>query len=136
MISTDACRIIDLKHFGDRRGLLTPVDHDDLPFEVKRLFYLYDIPGGADRGGHAHKKCHQLIVSVLGSFEVKVTDGIHEKSFVMARAFSGLYIPPTLWSSLVDFSSGAICLVLTSDLFDEEDYIRKFEDYQRFRKIV
>lgn len=133
MILTESCQRIALKKYGDRRGLLTPVDHDDLPFEVKRVFYLYDIPGGADRGGHAHKQCHQLIVSVLGSFEVRVTDGKTEQSYVMDRAFSGLYVPPTIWSSLVSFSSGAICLVLTSHIFDEADYIRDFESYRTFR---
>jgi dTDP-4-dehydrorhamnose 3,5-epimerase-like enzyme len=132
----DECLLLNLKKFGDRRGFLTPIDQDDsLPFTIRRLFYLYDIPGGADRGGHAHKTCHQLIVAVLGSFEVVVTDGSTNKTFRLDRASTGLYIPPSLWSSLVNFSSGAICLVLTSELFDESDYIRDFSDYLKFRTL-
>lgn len=135
MKSSDDCKIISLPKFGDRRGFLTPIEADGIePFTLKRIFYLYDIPGGADRGGHAHKECHQLIVSVLGSFEVTINDGKEAKTFRLDRANNGLYIPPTIWASLVNFSSGAICLVLASELFQEEDYIRDFGEYQKYRR--
>ncbi len=137
MKSSDDCKIISLPKFGDRRGFLTPIEADGIePFTLKRIFYLYDIPGGADRGGHAHKECHQLIVSVLGSFEVTINDGKEAKTFRLDRANNGLYIPPTIWASLVNFSSGAICLVLASELFQEEDYIRDFTEYMKFRKVL
>ena len=137
MKSTENSKIIRLPKFGDRRGFLTAIERDGIiPFKLKRIFYLYDIPGGADRGGHAHKECHQFIVSVLGSFEVTVTDGQTEQSFRLDRADSGLYIPPTIWASLTNFSSGAICLVLGSETFDENDYIRKFDDYKTFRQTL
>ncbi len=137
MKSIEDCKILNLEKFGDRRGFLTPLESGGVvPFKLERIFYLYDIPGGADRGGHAHKECHQFIVSVLGSFEVTVTDSKSTQTFRLDRASTGIYIPPTIWASLTNFSSGAICLVLTSEVFNENDYIRNIEDYKSFRTAI
>lgn len=124
------CSIIQLPGIHDNRGNITVVEGTkNLPFDVKRVFYLYDIPSGESRGAHAHKACHQFLVAAHGSFEMLVDDGINKKIVSLNRPSHGLHIPPGIWAHELNFSSGAICLVLTSHLYDEKDYIR---DYQEF----
>lgn len=126
------CSIIELPKIVNRAGNITPVcGHINLPFDIKRVFYSYDIPGGETRGAHAHRECHQFLVAVSGSYEVVLDDGINKRTVLLNRPFYGLHIPPGIWASEQAFSSGAICLVLASHLFEEEDYIR---DYQCFFK--
>lgn len=131
------CSIIELgKHHSGRKGNLTVVENGySIPFNVKRVYYLYDVPGGESRGAHAHKKLEQLIVAVSGSFRVSICDGINKASFTLNRPYQGLYIKPGLWRDLDDFSSGGVCLVLASDEYDSEDYIRDYNSFLRFRGI-
>jgi hypothetical protein len=127
------CEIIKLVKIENLKGNLTPVYNKiHIPFEVKRLYYLYDVPGGATRGGHAHIGLEQLIVSVMGSFDVVLDDGRSKRKFTLNRAYIGLYIPQYIWRELENFSSGAICLVLASEFYKESDYIR---DYNEFLQI-
>lgn len=129
------CSIIELdKHHEDRRGNLTVVENGiTLPFNVKRVYYLYDIPGGEGRGAHAHRELEQLIVAASGSFTVTIDDGNCKRSFVLNRPYQGLYVKPGLWRDLVDFSSGAVCMVLASEVYQIEDYIRDYQDFLCFR---
>jgi hypothetical protein len=130
MPTINDCRIIELPCVRRREGNLTAVHGDrEVPFTIARAYYLYDIPGGASRGGHAHKELQQLIVSVMGAFDVIVDDGISRKAFRLERAYYGLYIPKMIWRELDNFSSGGISLVLASLPYSEEDYIRNYEDY-------
>jgi len=127
------CELIELPKIQNRAGNITPVQNlEEIPFEVKRVFYLYDIPGGVSRGAHAHKKCHQFLIAASGSFEVLLDDGNIKKSIMLNQPFKGLHIPPGIWASENNFSSGAICLVLASHIYEEKDYIR---DYNRFIKL-
>jgi uncharacterized RmlC-like cupin family protein len=103
-----------------------------VPFSIKRIFYLYDIPGGESRGAHAHRECHQFLIAASGSFEVLLEDGTTKRHVQLNRANFGLHIPPGIWASEVNFSSGSICLVLASHLYNEHDYIRSFSDYTSF----
>ena len=121
MISVNDCHIIKLdKHHSDRKGNLSVVEnYKDVPFGVKRVYYLYDVPGGESRGGPAHKALHQLIVAVSGSFVVTLDDGTDKKTFVLNRPYQGLLVVPGIWRTLDDFSSGAVCLVLASEKYDE-----------------
>lgn len=113
-----------------RKGNLTPVyNNEHIPFAVKRVFYTYDIPGGESRGAHAHRKCHQFLVAASGSFEVVLDDGKNKRTVLLNRPFYGLHIPPGIWAAEQGFSSGAICLVLTSDGYDAEDYIRDYNEF-------
>lgn len=125
------CRLVELdKHHSDRKGNLTVVGNGiDVPFDVKRVFYLYDIPGGESRGAHAHRTCHQFLVSVSGSFEVVLDDGHNKRTVVLNRPFYGLHIPPDIWAAEQGFSSGSVCLVLASEKYDEADYIRDYEEF-------
>ena len=125
------CRIIELdKHHSDRKGNLSVVENGkDVPFEVRRVYYLYDVPGGESRGGHAHKALRQLIVAVSGSFSVTLDDGKDKKTFVLNRPYQGLLVAPGIWRTLDDFSSGSVCLVLASEKYDEGDYIREYEEF-------
>ena len=127
------CRLVELdKHHSDRKGNLTVVGNGiDVPFDVNRVYYLYDVPGGESRGGHAHKALRQLIVAASGSFSVTLDDGTKKQTFVLNRPYQGLYVVPGIWRTLDDFSSGAVCLVLASETYDETDYIR---DYKGFLK--
>ncbi len=129
------CTIIELdKHHSDRKGNLSVVENGStLPFDVKRAYYLYDIPGGESRGAHAHKELHQLIIAASGSFTITLDDGNCKRSFFLNRPYQGLYIKPGIWRDLTDFSSGAICLVLASDIYKQEDYIRDYDEFIRFR---
>ena len=131
------CRLIELdKHHSDRKGNLSVVENGGgtLPFDVKRAYYLYDVPGGESRGSHAHKELEQLIIAASGSFRVTLDDGTQKRSFYLNRPYQGLYVPPGLWRDLDDFSSGAACLVLASEVYRAEDYIRDYEEFLRFRK--
>ncbi len=129
------CTMVELdKHHSDRTGNLTVIENGvTLPFDVKRVYYIYDVPGGENRGAHAHKKLNQLIVAVSGSFKVTLDDGHCKRSFFLNRPYQGLFVQPGLWRDLDDFSSGAVCMVLASDVYDQNDYIRSYEDFIDFR---
>ena len=130
--SVHDCKVSDLPKIGERKGSITPIyGGEHVPFEIKRVFFLYDVPGGESRGAHAHKKLHQFIVSVMGAFDVVMDDGKENRRVRLDRAYYGLHIPPMIWAHEENFSSGGICLVLTSELYDENDYIR---DHQEFLK--
>lgn len=130
------CTIVELdKHHEDRRGNLTVVENGvTLPFDVKRVYYLYDVPGGEGRGAHAHRELEQLIVAASGSFTVTLDDGNSKRSFFLNRPYQGLYVKPGLWRDLVDFSSGAVAMVLASEIYKKEDYIRDYHEFLVFRK--
>lgn len=130
------CNIIELdKHHSERKGNLTVVQNGvTLPFEVKRVYYIYDVPGGESRGAHAHYCLSQLIVAASGSFSVCIDDGNVRRTFLLNRPYQGLFIPPGLWRSLEDFSSGAVCLVLASEHYDESDYMRDYSEFITFRQ--
>ena len=129
------CTMVELdKHHSDREGNLTVVENGlTLPFDVKRVYYLYDIPGGEGRGAHAHRELEQLIVAASGSFTVTLDDGKCKRSFFLNRPYQGLYVRPSLWRDLEDFSSGAVCMVLASEKYDAADYIRDYTDFLNFR---
>ncbi len=129
------CSIIELdKHHSDRKGNLTVVENGiTLPFGVKRVYYLYDVPGGESRGAHAHKDLSQLIVAASGSFTVTLDDGKVKRSFFLNRPYQCLYVKPGLWRDLDDFSSGAVCMVLASDIYLLDDYIRDYDEFLKFR---
>ncbi len=130
------CSIIELnKHHSDRKGNLSVVQNGDtVPFDVKRVYYLYDVPGGESRGAHAHKKLEQLIIAASGSFRVTLDDGEVKRSFLLNRPYQGLYVKPGIWRDLDDFSSGAVCMVLASEVYQTEDYIRDYDEFLVFRK--
>jgi len=124
------CKIIELPKISDPRGNLTFIEGNrHIPFEIERVYYLYDVPGGAERGGHAHKNLHQLIIAMSGSFDVVLDDGKQKKRIHMARSYYGLYICPMIWRELDNFSSGAVCTVLASNRYDESDYFRDYEEF-------
>lgn len=126
------CRLIDLPKISDPRGNLTFIENGrHIPFDIKRTYYLYDVPGGAERGGHAHKDLHQLIIAMSGSFDILLDDGSSKKRFHLARSYYGLYVCPMIWREMDNFSSGAVCLVLASNFYDESDYFRDYSDYQK-----
>lgn len=128
------CKLIDLPKISDPRGNLTFIEGmRHVPFEIKRVYYLYDVPGGADRAGHAHKGLQQLIIAMSGSFDVVLDDGRDKARFHLNRSFYGLYIPRMIWRELDNFSSGSVCLVLASEYYDELDY---FRDYSEFKKAI
>ncbi len=129
------CSLITLPRISERSGSLTPIENSkEIPFDVERIFYLYDIPGGETRGGHAHKECHQMLVAASGAFDVKVSDGKDEKIYRLDRPYFGLHIPPGVWAEELGFSSGSICLVLTSHAFDESDYWRDYDEFLKFKQ--
>jgi hypothetical protein len=126
------CNIIFLPKITERSGNISVVNNfNEIPFETQRIFYLYDIPGGESRGGHSHINCHQFLVAISGSFEVLLNDGKIQRQVLLNRPNIGLHIPPGVWASEVNFSSGSVCLVLASELYDENDYIRDFETYNK-----
>lgn len=129
------CSIVELdKHHSDRKGNLSVVENGvTLPFDVKRVYYLYDVPGGESRGAHAHKELSQLIVAASGSFNVVLDDGKCKRTFFLNRPNQGLYVKPGMWRDLCDFSSGAVCMVLASHPYDESDYIRDYNEFTKFR---
>ena len=124
------CKIIELPKITDPRGNLTFVEGGGLiPFDIQRVYYLYDVPGGAQRGGHAHKGLHQLIVAMSGSFDVVLDDGKSKKRIHLARSYYGLYVCPMIWRELDNFSSGSVCMVLASNKYHEDDYHRNYEEF-------
>ena len=129
------CSVVELPRIHDRAGNLTPVHNNiDVPFDIARVFYIFDIPGGAGRGVHAHKECHQFIIAASGSFEVELSDGHNKRTVTLNRPYYGLHIPPGIWASEKGFSSGAICLVLASHAYDASDYINDYEEFKAFRE--
>lgn len=131
------CSIIELdRHHSDRKGNLSVVENGlTLPFNVKRAYYLYDVPGGESRGSHAHKELSQLIIAASGSFRVTLDDGNCKRTFYLNRPYQGLLVKPGIWRDLDDFSSGAVCMVLASEVYKAEDYIRDYNDFLDFRKL-
>jgi hypothetical protein len=128
------CKIVDLNKIVDPRGNLTFIEENrHIPFHIKRVFYLYDVPGGADRGGHALKSCHQFIIAMSGSFDVIVFDGREKGRIHLNRSYYGLHLPPMIWREMDNFSSGSVCLVLASELYDSADYYRDYTEYLRAR---
>jgi len=131
------CKLITLPKITDPRGNLSFIEGGQhIPFDIKRVYYLYDVPGGSDRGSHAHKNLHQFIVAMSGSFDVVLDDGKGKKSFHLNRSYYGLYVCPMMWRYLDNFSSGAVCMVLASAHYDEADYIRDFTDFISLTKPV
>ena len=134
MASLDQCRIIELPKIADPRGNLTFIEgNSQIPFDIKRVYYLYDVPGGAERGGHAHKELSQLIIAMSGSFDVILDDGENKKRVHLNRSYQGLYVCPMIWRELDNFSSGSVCLVLASNLYSEDDYFRDKHDFMKKR---
>lgn len=130
------CSLCELVKMHDREGNLTYIyPNVHVPFSINRVFYSYDIPGGEDRGAHAHKRCHQFIIAASGSFEVILDDGINKRTIQLNRPFWGLHVPPGIWASEQSFSSGSICLVLASEGYAEDDYIRNYDDYLAYLKV-
>lgn len=124
------CRIVELPRVHDARGNLTFIEGGKhVPFDVARVYYLYDVPGGEFRGGHAHRELHQLIIAAAGSFDVIVDDGTRSERFFLNRSHYGLLVPRMVWRELDNFSSGSVCLVLASHLYDEDDYYRDYDEY-------
>ena len=132
--SVEACKIVALPKVSATSGNITSLNNGiDAPFDVKRIFYIYDIPSGEDRGAHAHKECHQLLVAITGAFEVEVFDGKQKSRFLLNQPDNGLHIPPGIWASEVNFSGGGICMVLASHEYDEADYIRDYESFKKWK---
>ncbi|MCR4509706.1 FdtA/QdtA family cupin domain-containing protein [Pseudomonas sp. GLN_6] len=133
-MSQQHCKIIDLPKIEDPRGNLTFIEGGQhIPFEIKRVYYLYDVPGGSSRGGHAHKDLHQLLIAMSGSFDIHLDDGHSKVTYHMNRSYYGLYIPPMTWREIDNFSSGSVCMVLASAHYEEADYYR---DYDEFCQVV
>jgi dTDP-4-dehydrorhamnose 3,5-epimerase-like enzyme len=126
----DDCHVIELPRIDERRGNLTFVESGrHIPFDIKRVYYLYDVPGGAARAAHGHKALHQLMIAMSGSFDVTLDDGFKKEKFHLNRSYYGLYIPPMIWRDLDNFSSGSVCMVLASDFYEESDYFREYDDF-------
>jgi hypothetical protein len=131
----ESCRIIDLPKIQDPRGNLTFIEGGNhIPFDIRRVYYLYDVPGGSERGGHAHKELHQLIIAMSGSFDVILDDGENKKRVHLNRSYYGLYVCPMIWRELDNFSSGSVCMVLASNTYDEADYYRDYADFIQARR--
>lgn len=135
--SVSDCSVIELdRHHSQRKGDISVVENGEtVPFDVKRVYYLYDVPGGVERGGHAHKALYQLIVAASGSFTVTLDDGTNKKAVTLNRPYQGLLVKPGIWRDLDDFSSGSVCLVLASEKYDAEDYIREYDDFVMYRDV-
>ncbi|WP_310379235.1 FdtA/QdtA family cupin domain-containing protein [Flavobacterium sp.] len=129
-------QIISLPKIEDRRGNLSVIEGDTIPFDIKRVYYVYDIPSGAERGGHAHKNLQQFLVALSGSFDVILNNGKQKSTVTLNKPNVGLLIKPGIWRELANFSSGAVCLVVASDVYIEEDYIRNLKEFKRFIKII
>jgi len=130
----DDCKVIELPKIHNRAGNITALNNQsDIPFDIKRVYYLYDIPGGETRGGHAHRELHQLLMAASGSFDVLLDDGSQKKIISLNRPYYGLYIIPGIWRELTNFSSGAICLVLASQIYIASDYIRDYKTFITFK---
>ena len=131
------CSIVELdRHHSERKGNISVVENGvTLPFDVKRVYYLYDVPAGESRGAHAHKELEQLIIAASGSFSVVLDDGQNKRRFFLNRPYQGLNVKPGMWRDLEDFSSGAVCMVLASEVYQAEDYIRDYQEFIKFRKL-
>lgn len=135
--SVDNCKIIDLPKIQDARGNLTFIEGGGhIPFDIQRVYYLYDVPGGSERGGHAHKGLQQLIIAMSGSFDVVLDDGYGKKRYHLNRSYNGLYVCPMIWRELDNFSSGSVCMVLASNRYDEEDYYRDYSEFMRAKGLL
>jgi len=133
-MSVSDCRIIKFPVISDPRGNLTFIEgQNHIPFDIKRVYYLYDVPGGAERAGHAHKTLHQIILAMSGSFDIEIDDGRSKQKYHLNRSYFGLYVCPMIWRIIDNFSSGSVCMVLASDYYTEDDYFRK---YQQFMEAV
>ncbi len=131
------CQVLQLPKIHNRAGNITPIQGlTEIDFEIKRVYYLYDIPGGESRGAHAHYALHQLLIAASGSFEVELEDGTDKKTIFLNRPYNGLLIRPGIWRNIVNFSSGSICLVLASEKYTEHDYIRDYSEYKTIRKTA
>lgn len=129
-MSLEDCKIIELPKISDPRGNLTFIEGGrHIPFDIRRVYYTYDVPGGADRGGHAHKALHQLIIAMSGSFDVTLDDGRNKKKFHLNRSYQGLYVCPMMWRDLDNFSSGSVCMVLASNIYEASDYYRDYDEF-------
>ena len=129
-MSVDSCRLVELPKIPDARGNLTFVESGrHVPFDIKRVYYLYDVPGGATRAGHAHRNLRQLVVAMSGSFDMLLDDGVAQKRVHLNRSYFGLYIPSMIWREIDNFSSGAVCMVLASEFYDEADYYRDHAEF-------
>ena len=136
-MSIKDCKIIELPRIADPRGNLTAIEAQrDVTFEIKRVYYLYDVPGGASRAGHGHKTLQQLIVAMSGSFDVLLDDGTTQEKYHLNRSYYGLYVGPMMWREIDNFSSGSVCMVLASDHYDEADYYRRYEDFLAANKAA
>lgn len=129
------CKIIQLSKIHNRAGNITIIENNlDIPFEVKRVYYLYDIPSNETRGGHAHKELYQLVIGASGSFNINLNDGVNDKTIFLNRPDLGLLIVPGIWRDLSDFSSGSVCLVFASEIYSENDYIRGYDEFLTLKK--
>ena len=129
MSTIQNCKIVFIPKIVDPRGNLSVIENDVIPFKIKRVYYLYDVPSGAERGGHSHKEQQEFLVALSGSFDVILNDGNQQKTITLNKPFEGLLITNGIWRELKNFSSGAVCLVIASNVFDEEDYIREFKEF-------
>lgn len=128
------CRIVTLPKVHDKRGNLSFIEGEvHVPFDIKRVYYLYDVPGGSERGGHAHKELQQLIIAMSGSFDVVLDDGTNKIRYHLNRSYMGLYVPKMIWRELDNFSSGAVCMVVASTRYEESDYYRDYQEYLKAR---
>ena len=136
-MNIENCRIIDLPKIADPRGNLTFVEQGKhVPFDISRVYYLYDVPGGSERGGHAHKDLSQLIIAMSGSFDVVLSDGINEEKFSLNRSYYGLYVPNLLWRRIENFSTNSLALIVSNVAYNEKDYIRDFEVFKKLRNEI
>ena len=134
--TVEDCKLIALSKIQNRSGNITVLENGhNMPFDTKRIFYLYDIPGGESRGAHAHKECHQFIIATSGSFEVQLEDGKDKQILQLNQPYIGLHIPPGIWASEINFSGGAICLVLASHTYSEKDYIRNYSEFNKWKLL-
>jgi hypothetical protein len=134
-MSIKDCRIIELSKIADPRGNLTSIEAErDVPFKIERVYYLYDVPGGATRAGHGHKRLQQLIIAMSGSFDIVLSDGFNQERHHLNRSYYGLYVAPMIWREIDNFSSGSVCMVLASDHYDEADYYRDYDEFLRAAK--
>ena len=129
MSTLQNCKILSIPKIEDPRGNLSVIENNVIPFQIKRVYYLYDVPSGAERGGHSHKNQQEFLIALSGSFDVILNDGTNERTVTLNKPFEGLLITNEIWRELKNFSSGAVCLVIASDVFSEDDYIREFQDF-------
>lgn len=128
----DQCRIIEFDKHHHPNGNLSVVENgEQVPFDIKRVFYIYDVPGGEERGGHSHKELQQVIIAISGAFDVLIDDGVNKRTITLNRPYQGLLIAPGIWSQQLNFSSGSVCLVLASDNYIEDDYVRDYEEFKQ-----